>query len=302
MNYNDYSGEVVDVEVARYGLRTFQHVRADELELGPNDLWLRAWSWLDPSIWGGEPCLTKPDGPMEFCSTAMRGSNWKHGVCEASCQVPVNSHQKLLIELAALTMGDEPVFSHQAPQEDCHCGIYAAHTLQVLKEQFASYTNDIVAVVAAEGQTIIGDKGFRTQRARVVAYWCSNEVAATAQGQFSEAQRYSDIASMLADYGLEHGTPSPDRYGWAGVISGGGGGGGGVALLPSWTVGWEPPAQPPKKVQAISNRTKMAMALNLAISAANFGLYFWLDHVMNLVAAVVAFAIGVSILVIGVNK
>jgi hypothetical protein len=205
----DYTGEVVELEVARYGLRTFRHIPADETEMEQTVRWVT--NGMSFSIFGSDYYGHESEKPMELCSAAVQGSHWKGGVCEAVCRVPANAHKNLLIELAALTAGVEPVFGHQAPQEDCHCGIYAAHTLQVLCDQYSSYVKDIVAVVAAEGQTIIGDKGFRTERARVVAYWCSERVAPTAASQFPDAERYSEIASMLTDYGLERGTPSPHQ-------------------------------------------------------------------------------------------
>src|SRR5882757_1309038 len=118
---SEYSGEVVEIEVARYGLRTFRPIPAEEL--------LMTWGFL-----GVDYSLDKSGKPMALCSTSMYGSLWKTGVCEATCQMPVNTRQNLLIELAALTTGVEPVYGHQAPQENCHCGIYAAHTLKVLSD------------------------------------------------------------------------------------------------------------------------------------------------------------------------
>lgn len=211
---SDYSGEVAELEVARYGLRTFRHIPAEDAAMEPNHFLVQHTLHMTWAFLGVDYSQDNTGKPMELCSTAMQGSYWKDGVCEAVCRIPVNAHKNLLIELAALTTGVEPVYGHQAPQEDCHCGIYAAHTLQVLRDQFIGYVDDIVAVVAAEGQTIIGDKGFRTQRARVVAYWCSDSVAPTAADQFSEAQRYADVSPMLADYGLDDGRPTAAEHSW----------------------------------------------------------------------------------------
>lgn len=208
----DYNGQAVELEVARYGLRTFRHIPAEQAVMTVHSFAIQQMM-RDLGLHSDGP-----DVPMELCSTAMQGSHWKGGVCEATCQAQRNTHRERLIELAALTVGEQPVFSHQAPHEDCHCGIYAAHTLRTLKEQFAA-ARDIVAVVAAEGQTIIGSKGFRTQRARVVAYWCSESVSATASTQFAQAQRYSTISSMLDDYGLDEGSSSPPEPYWPSASS-----------------------------------------------------------------------------------
>jgi hypothetical protein len=270
---SDYSGEVVEIEVARYGLRTFRHVSAYEASMSSNERWIRDWQSITLGIYGSDLFgVSKPEGPMELCSTAMSGSHWKTGVCEASCQQELNSHQRLLIELAALTTGVEPVYAHQAPQEDCHCGIYAAHTLAVLRDQFSDYVSDIVAVVAAEGQTIIGDKGFRTQRARVVAYWCSDRVADTAESQFAEAQRYPEIAPMLAEYGLEDGGHTPEE-------------------LYKFLLDWTPS---PGIADKPSSGRKRAVGANLAASATNATLFYlsphsWLCLVMAVVSLAAAF-------------
>lgn len=203
---SDYSGEIVAVEVGRYGLRTFRCIPAREAQM-PHEV--ASYYQTQRMIWQvlGLSGSDKSDGPMELVSTYMHGSHWKNGVCESKCLVHRDVYRDRLIELAALTTGSEAVYGHEAPNENCHCGIYAAHTLQTLRDQYRTYVDDIVAVVAAEGQTIIGDKGFRTQRARVVAYWCSEYLAATAETQFADAQRFPEIGPMLEKYGLETGAP-----------------------------------------------------------------------------------------------
>lgn len=299
---SEYSGEVVEIEVARYGLRTFRHIPAEEAVMEPNHFLVQQTLQMTWAFLGVDYSQDDTGKPMELCSTAMQGSYWKDGVCEAVCGIPVNAHKNLLIELAALTTGVEPVYRHQAPQEDCHCGIYAAHTLKALSDQFSGYVDDIVAVVAAEGQTIIGDKGFRTQRARVVAYWCSDRVAPTAADQFAEAQRYADVSSMLADYGLERGYPSsaPERHAWGGyVLSGGGGGGAGATL----TFGWEASTNPSEQSATRNGIRKYAvLGVNFAASALNFALFAASHSLWSLGFAVVSLVVGVFFLLVVVNK
>lgn len=303
---SDYSGEVVEVEVARYGLRTFRFIQAYEAAI--NVEWLRMQQYLLTGLFLDTPQRqSEPAGPMELCSTSMSGSHWKHGVCEATCRVPQNAHQNLLIELAALTTGTEPVYGHQAPQEDCHCGIYAAHTLGVLTDQFPQYVCDIVTVVAAEGQTIIGSKGFRTQRARVVAYWCSDRVAPTAKTQFAEAQRLSDIPSMLTEYGLKAGHPPVERSRAAGLVPmssvpggmwtltthGVGGGGGGGYAVPYFHYS-DRVSEPAEKRRC----NKKAVGVNLAASAANSTLFVLSNSWWCLAGAVVSLLAGFYFLVV----
>lgn len=91
--------------------------------------------------------------------------------------------------------------THQAPHEHCHCGIYATHTLHHLQQQYGMQADKIVTVIAAEGQTILGDKGFRTQYARVTAYWSQYpDIFQAGTRQFRGANYYSDLNKMLHDY------------------------------------------------------------------------------------------------------
>lgn len=60
---------------------------------------------------------------------------------------------------------------HEAPAENCHCGLYGTLTLEHLESQYRSQALNCVAVMAAEGVTYLGDKGLRTAAARIVAYW-----------------------------------------------------------------------------------------------------------------------------------
>jgi hypothetical protein len=120
----------------------------------------------------------------QLTSVALTGLHWTGGVCKATC------------------VG---MSTHTAPAESCSCGIYGTQTLEHLRKQWPRETKEIVAVIAAEGDTIIGQKGMRTARARVVAYRCIDLRAETAQRQFIGAKRYHDTQDMLDAYGLEKG-------------------------------------------------------------------------------------------------
>lgn len=106
-------------------------------------------------------------------------SEWVDGTCEARCR-----HS-----------------SHPAPDFQCSCGIYGACSADSLFEQFELYAKDLVAIIAAEGITILGDRGLRTQAARVVAYWPANSaVSRLCSRGFREAKKYKDLNDMLTDY------------------------------------------------------------------------------------------------------
>ena len=112
------------------------------------------------------------------------GGHWNDGVCEAQC-----------------VGGD-----HEAPAPDCRCGIYGALSLAVLYRQYPQETSHIVAVIAAEGRTMMGTVGLRTSAARVVAWWCAEPTdghlgdAAVCTQQCPDARRFHDVDVMARLY------------------------------------------------------------------------------------------------------
>lgn len=150
-----------DVEVGRYGLRTFG-VDTDQALLLP-------LSVRNPA---GE-------APSLFAKA------WIGGTCIGKCM-----------------QGK----AHDVPADDCTCGVYAATNLTGLLEQYPGLAHQIVAVIAAEGQTIIGDRGMRTAAARVVAYWvhpsAEAQVHTVVATHCATARRFDDLDAMVTAYGL----------------------------------------------------------------------------------------------------
>ena len=79
--------------------------------------------------------------------------DWAGGRCVARCAVG----------------GD-----HTAPETGCTCGIHSFRDLAHLAKQFAA-ADSLVAVVALEGATVEGDRGWRSQAAQVVAVWIADD-------------------------------------------------------------------------------------------------------------------------------
>jgi hypothetical protein len=75
--------------------------------------------------------------------------SWRGGVCIAACRRNAG---------------------HPAPVEGCRCGIYTFRSLPVLRAQY-EHADHLVAVVALEGQTLAGIRGWRSQAGRVLAVW-----------------------------------------------------------------------------------------------------------------------------------
>lgn len=203
---SDYAGESVDLEVARYGLRTFQAIRASEAKADP--MRLLTFPTLFWDLFGGrDPFEDDPSDPLTLCSVSAPGSHWTDGTCKAEC---IEMGGFNVSAFVALLSGEE-IVAHEAPHETCDCGIYATLSLEHLNRQYPHNAQNMVAVVAAEGQTLIGDRGFRTQYARVVAYWCDDRLAAPAKRQFRDAQRYMVMSSMLRDFNIHDNDPIRDE-------------------------------------------------------------------------------------------
>ncbi|BCP41448.1 hypothetical protein MINTMi27_15410 [Mycobacterium intracellulare] len=183
-----YDGEKVELEVARYALRTFHQI------LKP-----QAFNIYDKGI--GMLPTTLADF-YELGSIAIGGNHWSDGTCTAKCLGGMGM---------TFSCGDprcpwcnRNIINHEAPHDKCSCGIYGCLSLEWLRGQYPDKVSNIVAVIAAEGQTIIGTRGLRTQFARVVAYWCINGggYPEMAKRQFVGAQRYLGMSEMLRAYGL----------------------------------------------------------------------------------------------------
>lgn len=144
--------------------------------------------------------------------------SWVDGVCSAKCY----SHR-----------------NHETvPELECTCGIYGSLSYRCLVGQYPEALK-LTAVMAAEGTTIIGTRGLRTQRARVVAYhyslleWPIGQaikprwVARHCESNFPGAKRYKNPRKMIDDHGLEWGFEPGQSANFHSALSAFGGTGGG---------------------------------------------------------------------------
>lgn len=88
-----------------------------------------------------------------------KSTTWDNGVAVAECHA--DSYTR-------------PAKPHDAPDENCRCGLYGTLTLDQLLKEYRDRAVHCVAVFAAEGTTFIGTKGLRTAAARIVAYWVAD--------------------------------------------------------------------------------------------------------------------------------
>ncbi len=137
----------------------------------------------------------------------VRGYTWEGGVAIAEC-----------------LRSDSSPPCKSPPGEACTCGVYGTLTIDQLYREYASYAAKCIAVIAAEGETIIGDRGLRTAAARIVAYWASDGfdgwryTEADARDVFAkqcpDAIRFSTVEEMLEAYHFPKELPRNVDWAW----------------------------------------------------------------------------------------
>jgi hypothetical protein len=135
----------------------------------------------------------------EFHSLSAPAGLWRGGVCEAHC-IDFEGTNSAGHLVADKHHGDEP-----SPVLSCDCGIYASTNYRHLCKQYQTRCNEIIAVIAAEGKTIVGSQGLRTQFARVVGYHFGGWTAMyrlAAHIQFVDATEYDSLSHMLQHFGI----------------------------------------------------------------------------------------------------
>lgn len=184
--------ESPDLEVARYALRSF----ALSTPTADQELANKFGFWSDGlcRVWRAP--------------TYQHGTDWEDGTCVAVCRKSATGWKtssvlfRHLKPVPVVKQSEPP--HHPAPDESCSCGIYGSLSYADLIKQFGSYAPFMVSVIAAEGATIIGDRGLRTAFARVVAYWTDPDPLrrVSAAKQFREAKVFESPFDMVSEYGV----------------------------------------------------------------------------------------------------
>ena len=144
-----------------------------------------------PDIEIGRYALRTFDTSKGKLGSLYKAHSWEGGVAVAECK-----------------QVEHPCDPASIPGDDCSCGLYGTLTLRQLDHDYGAKARNCVAVIAAEGPTIIGDKGLRTSAARIVAYWCAEDDFAKVFGrECPDARHFAEIPEMLEAY---HFPPYPE--------------------------------------------------------------------------------------------
>jgi hypothetical protein len=172
---SDYGSGDAELMIGLYALRTFV---------------IRTFAFAEDDAPDLAEGLTDDDKVKRprLSSVAISGAHWKDGCCLARC-----------------TRNPE----HEAPADQCACGIYAANTVAALMAQYEKQASNLIAVIATQGLTVRGETGLRTSAARIVAYWIGNPdldgsslEAQVCKTDAPGARRYYDLDLMTKLYQL----------------------------------------------------------------------------------------------------
>jgi len=149
-------------------------------------------------------------------------SDWVGGTCVATCphQAPRPRPRR----------GQAHRDPHSIPGDHCTCGVYSMHDPYELECQYP-LSRRLLAVVALEGQVIIGDYGSRAEAARVIAVWVrpgelSGRELDGLRLNLPGVRFWSDRVEMTAHHGLNvrsrlmmrPSVPSVRRDGLSGLV------------------------------------------------------------------------------------
>ncbi len=120
---------------------------------------------------------------------SMKRSDWSKGNQRAVCLHGVWDNL------------DNPEPEHEAPHPDCSCGIYA-HYLPL--ESYHSWSDKIYGVIEASGSILMGTKGFRAEKAKIVAL-----AGLGSHNEWFEVERpaFSDDVRSVVDFCTSIGVP-----------------------------------------------------------------------------------------------
>lgn len=192
-------------EVGRFGLRTFK-VHSGKLHSviasGSGQHWdqgeCRARCVVFEDIAFASDAVWKRRQVLAESDLALRELNKNKSLFDRG------TFQRLTEEIEEAKNEMLEMLEHEAPDIDCRCGVYGSLNLENLRRQYAEALF-MVAVIAAEGKTIIGTRGLRTEYARVVAFWTpwyQFFMRRVAVKECPDATSYKDLNLMLKDYGI----------------------------------------------------------------------------------------------------
>lgn len=145
-------------------------------------------------VYGLRSFMISKDGALLPLSAYGQDAPWESGVNTATCS----------------RQGE-----HEVPGEKCTCGFYFYSDERWIEKEVDRNFAQVRAVIACSGRTRIGDKGFRTQRGRIVALWVSHrvpeEVVNAIQQRYPEATIHRSLRRMKSEFPLSQLGSDPSK-------------------------------------------------------------------------------------------
>lgn len=90
---------------------------------------------------------------------------------------------------------------HAVPEPACTCGIYSFSDAQEVAAQYGPYAAETLAVIAPEGQAMEGTRGWRAEKATILAAWVkSDDARSELRGNYPTVRFYAEIADLFRDH------------------------------------------------------------------------------------------------------
>ena len=154
------------------------------------------------------------ENTIKLKSNGWGNTIWKPGVNVATCQRRQILQGASAMQLLAMTARDVPTGDHDAPHEDCECGLYAVHDVPF---GHRIYEPVIFGAVACWGRIASHPTGFRAEKAMIVALGIPGSTVNDPDQRLQIdllASEYRCVAVPMCDLRIEarkHGIEMPEE-------------------------------------------------------------------------------------------
>lgn len=151
---------------------------------------LRVWKWQDGTFTGAAGLV------------GQNSHHWKPGENVAECQRAVMGFYVHQRQIGTFTYDEPPHDKCSVVEPGCTCGFYAYWDVPVVDQS----PFRIVGLVEGHGRVVIGEKGFRCQKATILAVATGqtgkahDRLAASITIMYPEVQVFRRVVDMLAEF------------------------------------------------------------------------------------------------------
>lgn len=140
-------------------------------------------------------------GRFQSVNASHRDGGWDTGVAQATCKATLTVWRSYFYQRNLPDPDPLPVRAHEAPADDCTCGIYSFATAHEVAAQYAEPAGNLIAAIAPEGHAIEGSKGWRSASARILSAWVKSEDDRVALAEnYPDVLFFEDLQRLFDEY------------------------------------------------------------------------------------------------------